>query len=163
MSHDTQVLHPISIALANNTCDGIGFAGFRRKAPSATVPGLTTRPPPSVREERTVMQDHVGAESDIDRRRHACGGPPPPHITLRVVQSVEALSSAVVSHRSHETELTFEADFAVGTGVGQVKTGSMSRSERIAEHIQLMRIERLLDGKAVYASFPFARYAEARS
>jgi enolase len=107
------------------------------------------------------VQAHVGAESDIDRRHHVCGGPP--HIMLRVVQSVEALSSAVVSHRSRETELTFEADFAVGTGVGQVKTGSMSRSERIAEHIQLMRIERLLDGKAVYASFPFARYAEARS
>ena len=82
---------------------------------------------------------------------------------LRPVQSVEALSSVVVSHRSRETELTCETDFAVGTGVGQVKTGSMSRSERIAKHIQLMRIEGLLDGKAVYASFPFARYAEARS
>ena len=82
---------------------------------------------------------------------------------LRPVQSVEALSSVVVSHRSRETELTFETDFAVGTGVGQVKTGSMSRSERIAEHIQLMRIEGLLDGKAVYASFPFARYTEAGS
>jgi enolase len=55
-----------------------------------------------------------------------------------------------------------EADFAVGAGVGQIKTGSMSRSERIAEYNQLMRVERLLDGKAAYASFPFARYAEAR-
>ena len=55
-----------------------------------------------------------------------------------------------------------EADFAVGAGVGQIKTGSMSRSERIAEYSQLMRVERLLDGKAAYASFPFARYAEAR-
>jgi len=162
MSHDTQVLHPISIALANNACDGTGFAEFRRKALSTTVAGLTTRPPPSVRGERTAVQDHVGAESDIDRRRHVCGGPPP-HIMRRLVQSVEALSSVVVSHRSRETELTFETDFAVGTGVGQVKTGSMSRSERIAEHIQLMRIEGLLDGKAVYASFPFARYAEAGS
>ena len=162
MSHDTQVLHPISIALANNTCDGIGFAGFRRKAPSATVPGLTTRPPPSVRGERTAVQAHVGAESDIDRRRHACGGPPPPHITLRVVQSVEALSSAVVSHRSRETELTFEADFAVGTSVGQVKTGSMSRSERVAEYNQLMRVERRLGSQAAFAAFPFARYAEAK-
>jgi hypothetical protein len=70
------VLHPISIALANNVCDGTGFAGLRRKAPSTTVAGPTTRPPPSVREERTAVQDHVGAESDIDRRRHACGGPP---------------------------------------------------------------------------------------
>ncbi len=81
---------------------------------------------------------------------------------LRVVQSVKALSSAVVSHLSREAELTFEADFAVSTGVGWVKTGSMSRSERIAEYIQLMSIERLLDGTTVYASFPFACYAEAR-
>jgi enolase len=70
--------------------------------------------------------------------------------------------TAIISHRSGETELTFEADFSVGTGVGQIKTGSMSRSERVAEYNQLMRIERLLGAQATFASFPFARYAEAR-
>jgi enolase len=70
--------------------------------------------------------------------------------------------TAIISHRSGDTEQTFEADFSVGTGVGQVKTGSMSRSERVAEYNQLMRIERLLGGQASFASFPFARYAEAR-
>jgi enolase len=70
--------------------------------------------------------------------------------------------TAIISHRSGDTEQTFEADFSVGTGVGQVKTGSMSRSERVAEYNQLMRIERLLGGQAAFASFPFARYAEAR-
>ena len=70
--------------------------------------------------------------------------------------------TAIVSHRSGETEMTFEADFSVGTGVGQVKTGSMSRSERIGEYNQLMRIERRLGGKATFATFPFARLAEAR-
>jgi enolase len=70
--------------------------------------------------------------------------------------------TAIISHRSGETELTFEADFSVGTGVGQIKTGSMSRSERVAEYNQLMRIERLLGPQATFASFPFARYAEAR-
>jgi enolase len=70
--------------------------------------------------------------------------------------------TAIISHRSGETELTFEADFSVGTGVGQIKTGSMSRSERVAEYNQLMRIERLLGTQATFASFPFARYAEAR-
>ncbi len=84
--------------------------------------------------------------------------------TLETIALAEANDmTAIISHRSGETELTFEADFGVGTGVGQVKTGSMSRSERIAEYNQLMRIERLLEGKAPYASFPFARYAEARS
>jgi enolase len=63
--------------------------------------------------------------------------------------------TAIVSHRSGETEMPFEADFSVGTGVGQVKIGSVSRSERVAEYNELMRIERYLGGKAILASFPF--------
>jgi enolase len=70
--------------------------------------------------------------------------------------------TAIVSHRCGETELPFEACFAVGTGVGQIKTGSMSRSERVAEYNQLMRIERHLDSKATLATFPFPGYAVAR-
>jgi len=70
--------------------------------------------------------------------------------------------TAIISHRSGETELPFEACFAVGTGVGQIKTGSMSRSERITEYNQLMRVERRLGAQATFAAFPFARYAEAR-
>ena len=59
--------------------------------------------------------------------------------------------SSVVSHRSGETEDTFIADLAVATGVGQIKTGSASRSERIAKYNQLLRIEELLGPGAVYA------------
>ncbi len=70
--------------------------------------------------------------------------------------------TAIISHRSGETELPFEACFSVGTGVGQIKTGSMSRSERIAEYNQLMRVERRLGARATYAAFPFAGYALAR-
>lgn len=70
--------------------------------------------------------------------------------------------TAIISHRSGETELPFEACFSIGTGVGQIKTGSMSRSERVAEYNQLMRVERRLGSKATFAAFPFARYAEAR-
>ena len=70
--------------------------------------------------------------------------------------------TAIISHRSGETELPFEACFSVGTGVGQIKTGSMSRSERVAEYNQLMRVERRLGSKATYAAFPFAGYALAR-
>ncbi len=63
--------------------------------------------------------------------------------------------TCIISHRSGETELPFEADFAVGTHVGQIKIGSLSRSERVAEYNQLMRIERELGNKAQMARFSF--------
>ncbi|MFA6535986.1 MAG: phosphopyruvate hydratase [Candidatus Paceibacterota bacterium] len=63
----------------------------------------------------------------------------------------EAGFTAVVSHRSGETEDTTIADFVVGLGTGQIKTGSMSRSERIAKYNQLMRIEEELGKEAKYA------------
>ncbi len=59
--------------------------------------------------------------------------------------------TAVVSHRSGETEDTTIADLAVATGCGQIKTGSLSRSDRVAKYNQLMRIEDQLGGDAVYA------------
>ena len=63
--------------------------------------------------------------------------------------------TCIISHRSGETELPFEADFAVGTHVGQIKIGSLSRSERVAEYNQLMRIERELGDRAQMAHFAF--------
>jgi len=59
--------------------------------------------------------------------------------------------SAIISHRSGETEDTFIADLAVATGVGQIKTGSASRSDRIAKYNQLLRIEEQLGAGARYA------------
>uniref|UniRef100_A0A8C5GS20 Enolase n=1 Tax=Gouania willdenowi TaxID=441366 RepID=A0A8C5GS20_GOUWI len=56
----------------------------------------------------------------------------------------------VVSHRSGETEDTTIADLAVGLGVGQIKTGSMSRSERIAKYNRLIEIENELGTSAIY-------------
>ncbi|HVZ77872.1 MAG TPA: phosphopyruvate hydratase [Gemmatimonadaceae bacterium] len=56
----------------------------------------------------------------------------------------------VISHRSGETEDTFIADLAVGTGAGQIKTGSASRTDRIAKYNQLLRIEEHLEGTAEY-------------
>ncbi|MEA2175818.1 MAG: enolase [Blastocatellia bacterium] len=58
--------------------------------------------------------------------------------------------TAIMSHRSGETEDTFIADLAVATGVGQIKTGSLSRSDRIAKYNQLLRIEENLDQSARY-------------
>jgi len=63
----------------------------------------------------------------------------------------EAGYSAVVSHRSGETEDTTIADLVVATGAGQIKTGSLSRSDRVAKYNQLMRIEDQLGADAVYA------------
>jgi enolase len=59
----------------------------------------------------------------------------------------------VISHRSGETEDTFIADLAVATGAGQIKTGSLCRSERIAKYNRLLAIERELGRKASYAGF----------
>ena len=58
--------------------------------------------------------------------------------------------AAIVSHRSGETEDVTIADFAVAMGVGQIKTGSLSRTDRIAKYNQLLRIEEALGSKAKY-------------
>ncbi len=59
--------------------------------------------------------------------------------------------TAVLSHRSGETEDATIADIAVATNCGQIKTGSLSRSDRLAKYNQLLRIEQLLGKNAVYA------------
>ncbi len=78
-----------------------------------------------------------------------------------VTETLEAIEMAhkagfttVISHRSGETEDTFIADLAVATGSGQIKTGSLSRSERIAKYNRLLRIEEEL-GRAAVIKRPF--------
>ena len=70
-----------------------------------------------------------------------------------VTETLEAIElgrrygyTSVISHRSGESEDTFIADLAVATGVGQIKTGSVSRTDRIAKYNQLLRIEEELGG-----------------
>jgi enolase len=58
--------------------------------------------------------------------------------------------TAVISHRSGETEDSTIADIAVGTNAGQIKTGSLSRSDRMAKYNQLLRIEEDLGDVAFY-------------
>ena len=71
--------------------------------------------------------------------------------TLEAVQLASLNDySAVISHRSGETEDTFIADLSVALGTGQIKTGSASRSERIAKYNQLLRIEEGLGADAAY-------------
>ncbi|HEV2297643.1 MAG TPA: phosphopyruvate hydratase [Candidatus Acidoferrales bacterium] len=72
--------------------------------------------------------------------------------TLRCIKMAQDNGyTAVVSHRSGETDDTTIADFAVATGVGQIKTGSGSRGERIAKYNRLLEIEHELGRSAIYA------------
>jgi enolase len=77
-----------------------------------------------------------------------------------VSETIEAVEMArkanyasIVSHRSGETEDTFLADFVVAMGSGQIKTGSASRTDRIAKYNQLLRIEERLGADAVFPGF----------
>lgn len=74
-----------------------------------------------------------------------------------VSETIDAINMAkkagytsIISHRSGETEDSTIADFVVGTGAGQIKTGSLSRSDRVAKYNQLLRIEETLGKKASY-------------
>jgi enolase len=66
--------------------------------------------------------------------------------------------TSVISHRSGESEDTFIADLAVGTGAGQIKTGSASRTDRIAKYNQLLRIEEELGGTARFLGLGALNY-----
>ena len=71
--------------------------------------------------------------------------------TLETVKTARAAGyGVVISHRSGETEDVTIADLAVATSVGQIKTGSMSRSDRVAKYNRLLRIEERLSGRCSY-------------
>ncbi len=74
-----------------------------------------------------------------------------------VKMAKEAGYTTIISHRSGETEDTTIADVAVAVNAGQIKTGSCSRSERIAKYNQLLRIEEELGKKAIYAPLEILR------
>ncbi|PYC75116.1 phosphopyruvate hydratase [Micromonospora arborensis] len=102
--------------------------------------------------------------TDVDRLRDGIAGGYANSILVKVNQigtltetlaTVDAAHKAgyrvVMSHRSGETEDTTIADLAVGVGCGQIKTGSLSRSDRTAKYNQLIRIEEELGDRAIYA------------
>ncbi len=71
--------------------------------------------------------------------------------TIKAINLAKANNyTAIVSHRSGETEDTTIADLVVGLGAGQIKTGSLCRSERIAKYNQLLRLEEELGSRAIY-------------
>lgn len=78
--------------------------------------------------------------------------------TLEVIEMARKNKyKAIISHRSGETEDTTIAHLAVATGVGQIKTGSVSRTDRICKYNELLRIEEELGKKAVYAGKAFKK------
>jgi enolase len=68
--------------------------------------------------------------------------------------------TSILSHRSGETEDTFIADLAVGSGAGQIKTGSLSRTDRIAKYNQLLRIEEELGQTAEFLGGEAVNFGE---
>lgn len=78
--------------------------------------------------------------------------------TLETIEMAQEVGyNVVISHRSGETEDTFIADLAVATGAGQIKTGSLCRTDRVAKYNQLLRIEEELGAKATFAKPGYAR------
>jgi enolase len=65
--------------------------------------------------------------------------------------AADAGYATIISHRSGETEDSTIADLAVGTAAGQIKTGSVSRTDRVCKYNQLLRIEEELGANAVFA------------
>jgi enolase len=78
-----------------------------------------------------------------------------------VKMAADASYGTIISHRSGETEDATIADLAVGTGAGQIKTGSASRTDRICKYNQLLRIEEELGSAAVFAGRTRIRFAHA--
>ena len=72
------------------------------------------------------------------------------YVSQAIEMAHNAGYAAVISHRSGETEDTTIADIAVATSAGQIKTGSLSRSDRVAKYNRLMAIEKQLGGAACY-------------
>lgn len=84
--------------------------------------------------------------------------------TLRTIRMAQdANYTAVISHRSGETEDAFIADLAVGTSAGQIKTGSASRSDRLAKYNQLLRIEEQLGRRATFDGLKSFVHAKSNS
>jgi len=79
-----------------------------------------------------------------------------------IAMAQEAGYGTIISHRSGETEDTTIADLAVGTNAGQIKTGSASRTDRVAKYNQLLRIEEALGGRAKYAGREALRQLQGR-
>ena len=104
--------------------------------PGGTAGGLRQGPPLRIHIEKIAAEDAVVFAEAIDRPQQLPGEP--------VDMAHRARMTNVMSHRSGETEDATIADLAVATNCGQIKTGSLARSDRLAKYNQLIRIEEQL-------------------
>ena len=91
----------------------------------------------------TSAGEHANPDGDLTPRLNG-------ESDARLTMAAAAKYGAIMSHRSGETEDTFIADLAVASQCGQIKTGSLSRSDRVAKYNQLLRIEAELGSSAYY-------------
>ena len=147
---------------------------FPRSAPTGWrgSPGPSHRPPglPAPRRIGRAGGRFCGGSETIDH----LPGPDKPELPSRDLLearlvlleglhlTAEANYAAVISHRSGETEDTTIADLAVATGVGQIKTGSVSRTDRVAKYNRLLRIEEELGEAALFAGRAAVKGASGR-
>jgi enolase 1/2/3 len=103
--------------------------------------------------ERLVRGIQQGVANSILIKLNQIGSLSETLETIRV--ATNAHYASVISHRSGETADAFIADLAVGTNAGQIKTGSLSRSDRIAKYNQLIRIEEQLGGAGRFCTSIF--------
>ena len=101
--------------------------------------------------ENRIQEFQQQADTDLQNKQMELLDP----VLKKVRQAIQDVArengySAVISHRSGETEDTIIADFAVAMGMGQIKTGSASRTDRICKYNQLLRIEEMLGEKAQF-------------
>ena len=118
-----------------------------------TTPAPPSRSPDALREltPARVGLGRVGEPAEQDRQQRPLDRRPPRDARgQRVDMAQRAGYTAVMSHRSGETEDTTIADLAVATNCGQIKTGSLARSDRTAKYNQLLRIEEELGPQGVY-------------
>ncbi len=133
-----------------------GFAGLTRMiGGKVQIVGddlLVTNPDRLARDSRTGWQWPAGqgqSNRHPDRDPAGCGN------------GKKAGFGVIISHRSGETEDSFIADLAVATNAGQIKTGALSRSDRLAKYNQLLRIEEELGSQASYTGAAFCAAEQA--
>ena len=136
---------------------GIGSGSGRiqdQVQPGAVADDLEHRLPKRKSAHRRVIDHLLGLLGPLD----IVPGPPSSKLGTALSETLDAVSmaqraayTAVISHRSGETEDATIADLAVATNAGQIKTGSLCRSDRLAKYNQLIRIEGELGDTARYA------------
>ena len=136
------------VAIVTGASRGIGKAIAKRLASDGCKVALVARNEDALNEAKSEIEKDGGVAST-----HVCDLADCNQFaeTIQAIELAKANNyGAIISHRSGETEDVTIADFSVAMGMGQIKTGSASRTDRIAKYNRLLRIESALGTKAHY-------------